>query len=66
MTCQNPMCTRAALTSSSGTRYAYCDGCTRRLLSTAFAPEPKAPTSWHARARAGTLPGLVIGGERIR
>ncbi len=60
MTCQAFGCSRAALTSSCGAVYAFCAEDTAAVLHAAFAsPEP---VSWHERARAHTLPTMVVGG----
>ena len=62
MTCQTFGCTREPRRSSSGWKYATCDACTSRALTEAFASHPREPQSWHDRARAHSLPTLVVGG----
>lgn len=67
MTCQAVGCSRSVMTSSCGAKYAYCEACTRNILSAAFAPDPRPrePRSWHERARAGTLPTSIVGGVPV-
>ena len=62
MTCQTFGCTREPRRSSSGWTYATCEDCTSRALTEAFASQPREPQSWHDRARAHSLPTLVVGG----
>lgn len=57
MTCIEPGCRRARMTSASGFAYALCEDHARVLLD-AFGP-----VRWFERARAGTLPPLVVGGR---
>ena len=52
--CQTPGCSRRA---PKG--WANCTDHTRRILREAFAPEPRA---WHERARANSLPTVIVGG----
>ena len=62
MTCKTPGCVREPRQSSGGWTYALCDDCTSAALTAAFASQPREPRSWHDRARAHSLPTLVVGG----
>ena len=60
ITCAVPGCDRAPMASSGGWVYTRCWDCISAALTSAFAP-----ISWHERARAHTLPPLVVGGVPI-
>lgn len=63
--CSVEGCERSVFVSPYGGKYIHCAAHIRALLTGAFR-EPKPATSWHERARRRELPGMVIGGERIR